>query len=438
MQKPAPQAAGLPRERADAEAAPVRLALPNYLLIGALALAVQAQPTLNVFGGEVRASLADPIAGLIGALFAVAVAMRGNVRDIWVARSVPLWLALLTVVLTFALFGGYQSIGRMTSWALFNKYAGWFALLAYFFAGAAIAGWWGTAGTRFFLQAFALSACGITAFVFVSRLVDDLIAGTLMPLGSIRISGLAENPNAFAFLAASALAIVLLLDWARRSRRAWIAVLAAALLVDGVFVSLSRAGWLAGVVLTVSLTALRRARPAVVAAAFALAAVIEFAPGLLPNLRTGGDKLRDYIGQALQGSDVSSIDRVRIARDAIALWLESPVFGAGLGVFLEREQKSDRVPKYVIHNSALWVLAEMGVVGLVAFLGFAVAAVLALLARARGDPGRANVMPAVALAVLGVFVVMSIFHDLLYQRLLWLIVGMGLMRPGALRLPRVQ
>jgi hypothetical protein len=76
----------------------------------------------------------------------------------------------------------------------------------------------------------------------------------------------------------------------------------------------------------------------------------------------------------------------------------------------------------VIHSTPLWLLAELGVLG---FACFAVPTVLLFIHEWRN---RGNVEGAGVLLVLLLtgFVVMSLFQDLTYQRIFWLVIGAGL------------
>jgi hypothetical protein len=105
----------------------------------------------------------------------------------------------------------------------------------------------------------------------------------------------------------------------------------------------------------------------------------------------------------------------------LQLFLESPLFGSGLGIYIYGQLKQFGKP-LLIHSSAIWLLAETGLVG---FLAFAVpfARILAVewQRRKMGDfGGQLVVMTLVA------FAVTSMVHELLYQRPIWLLLGAGL------------
>jgi hypothetical protein len=106
---------------------------------------------------------------------------------------------------------------------------------------------------------------------------------------------------------------------------------------------------------------------------------------------------------------------------ALKIFFSHPIFGAGLGYFMEMHIRQFGVPM-VIHSTPLWLLAELGVLG---FACFAIPAALIFMHewRNRGDVEGAGIL--LVLLLTG-FVVMSQFQDLTYQRVFWLVLGAGL------------
>ncbi len=114
------------------------------------------------------------------------------------------------------------------------------------------------------------------------------------------------------------------------------------------------------------------------------------------------------------------VDRVASYKLGLEMWLENPVFGAGMGAFSLKYMNEFRFP-LTIHNSGLWILAEMGLAGLVLFLSLP----LAILAHIRRKYCRKFQWDDFALLLClvstGVF---SQAHDILYQRILWFMLGL--------------
>jgi hypothetical protein len=94
---------------------------------------------------------------------------------------------------------------------------------------------------------------------------------------------------------------------------------------------------------------------------------------------------------------------------------------AGLGAF--QNQKVLLVGGFplVIHSTPIWLLAELGIVGFLAFVVPAVYVLFSEWRRARNDPAST-----VIVLCFVAFAVMSAPADMLYQRTFWLVLGAAL------------
>jgi O-antigen ligase len=103
------------------------------------------------------------------------------------------------------------------------------------------------------------------------------------------------------------------------------------------------------------------------------------------------------------------------------LFETAPLFGAGLGAFrnLGLEGSTKGIP-LLIHSTALWLLAELGVIG---FLVFAASFLRIFWQELKSRTEEAS---AVAVLCLVGFAVMSGPADMLYQRTFWLLMGAAL------------
>jgi O-antigen ligase len=114
--------------------------------------------------------------------------------------------------------------------------------------------------------------------------------------------------------------------------------------------------------------------------------------------------------------------RLRINRETISLWKQSPLLGAGLGEFWrEQQQLHKERAANVSHNTILWLASETGLLGLAVFGGFALACGYAFLRHARSVPPAAAAF-GVTLVMLGA----SVGTEVLYQRYGWFFAGLGL------------
>ncbi|MGH7015368.1 MAG: methyltransferase domain-containing protein, partial [Stellaceae bacterium] len=105
------------------------------------------------------------------------------------------------------------------------------------------------------------------------------------------------------------------------------------------------------------------------------------------------------------------------------MFLAHPIFGAGLGAFVlsfAREHGTFTI----IHSTPLWLLAETGLVG---FAVFAAAYLYVLRREIRGSIENSTDAAGILLVLsLLAFGLMAQVHDLMYQRVFWLLVGAAL------------
>ncbi|TVR99875.1 MAG: hypothetical protein EA406_01775, partial [Rhodospirillales bacterium] len=81
-----------------------------------------------------------------------------------------------------------------------------------------------------------------------------------------------------------------------------------------------------------------------------------------------------------------------------------------------------------IHNSLLWLLAELGLVGTSVFLfGFA-ALTYSVLRHCRLPASPRDRLLLLLLFIFGMF---SLVHEVVYQRIFWLVLGLTLTVPAA-------
>ena len=326
-----------------------------------------------------------------------------------------------------------------------NKVFGWGVLLGYFACGAWLAGL-GEGMQRRFLQVWFLAGWfgalyGVARNLFWQHgLLDDVLLG--------RAQGLYVNPNAFGIALAVLLVMQLPYYRARRLFPAWLHALGAAIAIAGVLYSGSRSAAL-GLIVAAPLLLWWRlpGLKACLQIALALALVIGIGNAGPKALRSLADQSllagRQAVGDNAAQSQLPRIPsqsltmlrggrvmdggvthRILLTRRALAQWREHPLLGTGLGVFYWHELQAAESMPALIHTSALWILTEMGLVGLFLFGGLIIAALLALW-RARRDYPERPLYTGVLLLVV-VLLGVSLATEALYQRYLWLFLGLAL------------
>jgi hypothetical protein len=151
-------------------------------------------------------------------------------------------------------------------------------------------------------------------------------------------------------------------------------------------------------------------------------------PGLIVWIAVsviGGSAAMAYLGGEDQWDQLLTLssrqstieDRLQIAENAWQMFTEHPLVGGGIGAFTERHD-------VIVHNSAVWFLAEFGLIGLVVFLGlvsaFLFAGIAAYWRAGEENAGLIAGLIAAHLAMIG----FSLGVEALYQRWWWLTMAL--------------
>ena len=398
-----------------------------------------------------RLNLADIMLPLMGLFIAGSLLLRKTRWPIFQVQYTYFWLAGLTLILLGALIHSYLLYGAISQWALLNKFCGWFVLCAYFLMGAwfvrnlpmeTIAHFFKIA-VLFFLAVFCV--CSIPLFLHYIHIIKN------PGIFEFPVAGMMANKNAFIFLFLSFFCLSNLMPrdrfWNKAVLIFWIlAPLAYAL-------TFARAGLLIFPVLVLFLWLLKADIPwkkSLLALAFSSSFLLTFnwmgnnnilnispVDGLTPsrngvlqdvkkiitlpvsteektapkNIRYGGDRMRINI-------ILTSLDAIK----------DHPFIGAGLGSASIYQQQQWGKFINIIDCTPLWLWAETGCIGLIAFLGFYFTCLVTLWknsAKASLDPYTRSVLKAVLMIMIA-FGGMCLLHEILYTRFLWLFMGMAL------------
>ncbi|SDD75847.1 O-antigen ligase family protein [Actinokineospora iranica] len=252
---------------------------------------------------------------------------------------------------------------------------------------------------------------------------------SMAALGESRATGPLEDPNdlAYVLVAALPLTLALLPPCSRSGARRTLVAVVAAVLVLGAAATFSRGGALAALAAVGWLLLRRTLR----ARAVAMAVLVIGAAGVLGALAAS-----EGISQALREKTyiaATNVDTRELRWAAAARMLaENPVLGVGAGGFRStyaaashNAELDEQVP--VAHSMYLEVAAELGLPGLVSFLGLVAVAILAserVLASERGPwAGERRLMVAAQASLLAVLVA-SAFLSQQYYLPLWFLVAL--------------
>ncbi len=122
----------------------------------------------------------------------------------------------------------------------------------------------------------------------------------------------------------------------------------------GILFTFSRSTWVSLAIALLLLCALRRGTAIRLALTGAAGAALFL-------LFMGGRFLQFFENMAARPEQGES--RFELIRDALAAFARHPVFGGGLGSFLVSEGT-------IVHNTAVWFLAEFGILGLIVLVGY--------------------------------------------------------------------
>jgi len=243
--------------------------------------------------------------------------------------------------------------------------------------------------------------------------------------------GPSSDPN---YEALSLVVTVPLAIWLARYeiRDLWkrVARICAPILAFAVFVSQSRGGWLALMVIAVLAWVNSRHKMRLIGAFVVIATLVfVLAPGqMLQRI----EQIR-FEGQAETGAETSTLSRVELARAGIGMMEAHPVFGVGMGQFKSFEYQynpvlTDMLPEpKIAHNTYVQMGAEGGIPTLALYLAI-LAVTLVTCRAAQKVPGVPEDIAALALsfqiALIGIAVA-EFFLTAQYIKEVWVLISLA-------------
>jgi len=324
------------------------------------------------------------------------------------------YLAALVAVFAMAFGVAWARTGELTTYMLVNKGAGILVLVASFYAAVALA----SAPERLRrVVATLLGSVGAVNAVSLALYGVWLRSGGQSPVMSgQRLAGFLIDPNAYGGLLTVALLVQLGVLVGGRATSRWVQVAGTAnvlLLGAGLVLTRSRSAWVAlAVGGVVFLWLIRRwltwKRVLIAATAVGCA-------GASLWLLAGG-AVMSLLKDALQPASI--LLRWEQVTGGLRYFPDSPIWGIGLDVYRRLQ------PPYIIHNTYVWFLVEMGVIGLIVLLALLsrVGRNWAAALRSTGwNWGLAVGCAAAFAAILG----LAVGIEALYQRHLWLLFALA-------------
>lgn len=369
-------------------------------------------------GGVINLNLADPFALLAIALMTAHVASTRHLPE-WDMAPFNRILIGISAFLVIGFIHGVSEIG-VTQWALAGRLLGWLVLLGYLSLGWMMLAYAGRHGMRRMVISICATGATIVLLQILLRWVDQNGLFSVPNL-SRGFNGYANNRNAFAFQLIVCSILMLTCSRLLANKRSLnFFVVLHAFILAGIAFTASRAGLIVEAMLLLCALAYKLADRRQTATALALALVVWVAPQVpIPDFLQGDlTKHKRVKVHGVFSHDSSNAERIESFRQGYSLWQESPIFGVGLGVAIERSTEGGSKAPLVIHSTPLWIMAEFGLVG----VGGMVLTLVAFSGYLRRSGLRQLRQVSLAL-LLFAFCVYGLVHEIFYQRIFWLVLG---------------
>jgi Lysylphosphatidylglycerol synthase TM region/O-Antigen ligase len=387
--------------------------LLDYALPLFAAMAVFFQVFVPVSSGAINVNLADPAVFLGGCLFVL-----HNVNKGWPRWRIPhfeIYVALTTLLIVTAFLHGLDRFG-WTNWAFTNRLLGWVVLLAYGATGALIVQRARRQGLDLLLRTFVIAAAAIVGLEVALLISYVLGAQFLKSLVQVPSAGFSVNKNAYSLQLIFAVCAILAIRWKNPA-------LLLGIIFVGIWFASSRAGIIALFVVLAVAAYMRclplRATISALVLAILVVAFIATIPELVGH-SAATQRILVHLNVFAASPPMSNTEHMKSLVGGWAMFTAHPIFGAGLGAFMNQEiQKGTPL---VIHSTPLWLLAEMGVVG---FLVMA-APIARIFASEICHPRQSDTAGLLLVLIIAAFAVVANAHDIMFQRAFWLLLGTAL------------
>lgn len=332
-------------------------------------------------------------------------------------------LAVITVWMTICLFVGRDTIGHWSTWALANKYLGWWAILSYFLFGYITQQNLNEEHLGLFKRSLILTTALVCLVDFI-----QFAPSLIMRHGYQRMEGALVTPATFSFLVM--LVLFVALDFMKNKNiiNRNIDKGIALLLLFAIIFSGTRTVWVATAFGALYLTLannLKYLQMNKIIKSFgtytlAILIILMSVFSLSFFFGQGNFDFNDvYIFREDFFSDRGISERVELNLDAIALITEKPIIGHGLGFFIENFE--EKWAGKQIHNSYLWLWVETGFMGLALFVIF-----FALVTKKpykKDFELNQNYPHTLLIAITISTFITALGFEVLYQRGLWFLLG---------------
>ncbi|MEI8320431.1 MAG: O-antigen ligase family protein [Alphaproteobacteria bacterium] len=370
----------------------------------------------------------------------------GSLRFFLEKRKIPysipytnlFWLASI-IAFSLALFVGWIRFGSNT-WAFYTKFLGWFVIIGYAMLGSLFAESFKEKGLMKMAEVLTTTVITILSVKF---LFFYLIKYKIYyyPVGNLYdyFSGFAPR-NTFSFQ----LLIVMCLQFAYLSlnpKKTVSSIGYIAFICLGIYFTYARAALGIMCFLFLLFYFLKFINLKTIFYIIGLllllinsGTIIDFMSGLLTSF-LGVNSLNISISQTYYSYPSANQERIFSMIEGLKIWLNSPIFGGGLGSFVEsmkvtKETFLTHKNFLVIHSSYIFLLAEFGLIGFSVFLMYGVQILKYLYSRIilQYKTNSLSLQGRILIGIVPVFLIMGTAHDMLFQRIFWFVFGMCIVK----------
>jgi O-antigen ligase len=420
------------------------ITLPLILIAFAIALQIQVTWFSNETYNGLRLNLADTTLPILGLFILIGLFLNKTTLPKFQIKHSIKWLIFLQCIMIAALLNSYIEYQEIIRWALINKTIGFAILTSYFLLG----GWLANQIRENQLHLFIKT----TVYFFLTAMVLQTLDYSLYYTGFLDktifpqfpAAGLIANKNTYFLLYLCVLTIV------SCYRNLQLPPVIIFLLYALIPITLIYTGARTSVlILPILLPVLfllttngnrKKVIIALIIGSLSIPFFLNFQKIVLPSFKARNQQTFNIVQiNPKHGSIKKSLNqlsypgdqlRVEILKTTIGLIKENPILGSGLGSVIKKET-SEKFPNTVMDSTPLWLWAETGLIGLLAFLSFYAVCLKTIYKNGFNTENSetAQGLNKSIFVTMLIFGVMCIFHELLYTRFLWFFMGLALAYP---------
>ena len=372
-------------------------------------------------GGVVTLNLADPFA-LIGLTVLLLTWMTTKRFPVEVPKIVKIWFLAATVVILLGFLLGVWRFG-IIHWALNNRLFGWLMLLGYAATGALLVGAWGRHGQRRICELILATGAAVIITSLGMEAGEDLF-GLRLTIAS-NFDGFSANRNGFSFQLILALCCGIAMSPLRRSglwQAVWVGL--TGIVLFGIWQTQSKTGLIVASSLLLLCLIFHLGHRRTLGLSLVTALGIYAALWLASLLLDGSAGGAVVAGAGFELPNQTSLsEHWDTILNGLLMWRDNPLIGGGLGAYVNFNHLSENGEPLIIHSTAVWLMAEFGVIGFVVFAALPAYGIkLAFRRYPRLKSPRVILLICIAYS----FILFGLPHDVFAQRIFWLLLGVGL------------